>query len=154
MKNQNIFFCILFVVSNFIKRIEILSSKIWIRCILLTYAITCATCANESRPPNVIFNFHSFKFNLFTLTVIAYLDAFAIHMCIAPIFKYSVYTMSFTDYKICFFFYQKTLLSVTHVHTTGNVLELNLQVYVKIKDANVSQDTYWLAATVTRVTNY
>lgn len=53
-------FCILFVVSKFIKRIEILSSKIWIRCILQTYAKTCATCANKSRPPNVIFNFHSF----------------------------------------------------------------------------------------------
>lgn len=43
--------------------------------------------------------------------------------------------------KYFFLFNQKTLLSVAHVQTIGNVLEVNLQVYVKIKDANVSQDT-------------
>lgn len=70
---------------------------------------------------------------------------------IALIFKCNVYADLLIGYEITLFFFQKTFLSVTHVHIIRNVLGPNLQVSVLMVGANVSQDTYEMAETVTKV---
>lgn len=50
-----------------------------------------------------------------------------------------------------YFLYQTSWQLVTHVYPICSALELNLLVYVIIVSVNVSQDTYWMAPSVTQV---